>query len=225
MTVFLVNWKAFFNFDTAKEVLPNILEGIPYTLGLSLIGFLLGIFFGFFIALMKISKFRLLRYIANVYISLMRGTPMIVLLFLIYFGLPFSGIQLDAITSSIVCFTMMSSAYSGEIIRSGLLAIDKGQWDASYSLGLNTFQIFKKVIIPQALKICTPPLSNVLLDMVKGTSLTAMITVPEIFNKAKIVGGSHSDYMTAYITVALVYWIICTTYAICQVKLEQKINY
>lgn len=225
MILFLVNWQSFFNIETAKHVLPAVIEGIPYTLGLSFSGFLLGLCFGFFIALMKLSNLKIIKYIANIYISFMRGTPMVVLLFIIYFGLPFTGIQLDAVTSSIICFTMMSSAFSSEIIRSGLLAIDSGQWEAAYSLGLNKIQIFKCIILPQTLKICTPPLSNVLLDMVKGTSLTAMITVPEIFNKAKIVGGSYSDYMTAYIVAAFIYWIICTTYAIFQNYVENKLSY
>ena len=116
----------------------------------------------------------------------------------------------------------MSSAYISEIIRSSLQAVDKGQWEAAKSLGLRTPIIYRKIIIPQAFRIALPPLSNVLLDMVKSTSLTAMITVPEIFNKAKIVGGAKSDYMTVYICVALIYWVICSLYAIGQTRLEQR---
>lgn len=220
----MINWRAIFDLDLAIKAVPLILEGLPYTLGLSLAGFILGTLFGFFIALMKLSKRRMLRYIANTHTSFMRGTPLTVLLFLIYFGLPFVGIQLDAITSSIVAFTMMSSAYISEIIRSSLLAIDIGQWEAARSLALPTPTIYKKVIIPQATRISIPPLSNVLLDMVKSTAITAMITVPDMFNKAKIVGGSHSDYMTVYITVAFLYWVICTAYAICQNIVEKKLS-
>lgn len=216
-----MNWQAIFNLETASYAFPKILSGLPFTLGLSLIGFTIGTILGFFVALLRMSKIKPLRWLAATHISFMRGTPLMVLLFLVYFGLPFTGIQLDAVVASILCFSMMSSAYISEIIRSALLAIDAGQWDASRSLGLNTVQIFKKVIIPQATKICVPPLSNVLLDMVKSTSLTAMITVPEIFNMAKDAGGAQSDYMTVYIMVAIIYWIICTCYAIGQVKLEK----
>ncbi len=169
---------------------------------------------------MRMSKFGPLRWLAMVHISLMRGIPLMVLLFFIYFGLPFMGLQLDAITASIIAFTSMSSAYISEIIRASLSAIDKGQWEAARSLGLRTNVIYRKIIIPQAFRIALPPLSNVLLDMVKSTSLTAMITVPEIFNKAKIVGGAKSDYMTVYICVALIYWVICTLYAFGQLQLE-----
>lgn len=218
-----INWQAIFNINIAKEAIPQILEGLPYTLSLSLIGFALGTFCGFFVALMRMSNFRPIRWLAMAHISLMRGVPLMVLLFFIYFGLPFMGIQLDAITASIIAFTSMSSAYISEIIRSSLFAIDKGQWEAARSLGLRTNVIYRKVIIPQAFRIALPPLSNVLLDMVKSTSLTAMITVPEIFNKAKIVGGAKSDYMTVYICVALIYWGICGLYAVGQVWLENRL--
>lgn len=223
--IHFINWRAFFNLNMAQEALPIILEGLPYTLMLSLIIFLLSILFGFFIALMRLSTFKPFHYIANIHISLMRGTPLMVLLFIVYFGLPFTGIQLDAISASILAFTMMSSAYTSEIIRAALSAIDKGQWEAAKSLGLPTAKVFTHVIIPQAIRISLPPLSNVLLDIIKSTSLTAAITVPEIFNKAKIVGGTHSDYMTAYITVAFVYWVICTLYAFGQAKLEKYLTY
>ena len=218
-----INWQAVFNAEIAWEAIPQILEGLPYTLSLSLIGFALGIFCGFFVALLRMSKITPLRWLAMLHISLMRGIPLMVLLFFIYFGLPFMGIQLDAISASIIAFTSMSSAYISEIIRASLSAIDKGQWEAAKSLGLRTNVIYRKIIIPQAFRIALPPLSNVLLDMVKSTSLTAMITVPEIFNKAKIVGGAKSDYMTVYICVALIYWFICTLYAVGQVHLEKRL--
>lgn len=218
-----INWDAIFDPNLAAEAIPLILEGLPYTLSLSLIGFALGTFLGFFVALLRMSKLAPLRWLAMTHISLMRGIPLMVLLFFIYFGLPFMGLQLDAISASIIAFTSMSSAYISEIIRASLSAIDRGQWEAARSLGLRTNVIYRKIIIPQAFRIALAPLSNVLLDMVKSTSLTAMITVPEIFNKAKIVGGAKSDYMTVYICVALIYWVICTLYAVGQVHLEKSL--
>lgn len=218
-----IHWQAVFDPRLALEALPVILEGLPYTLALSLLGFLLGTFLGFFVALLRMSNFGPFRWLAMWHTSLMRGIPLMVLLFFIYFGLPFMGIQLDAISSTILAFTSMSSAYISEIIRASLQAVDKGQWEAAKSLGLPTPVIYRKIIIPQAFRIALPPLSNVLLDMVKSTSLTAMITVPEIFNKAKIVGGAKSDYMTVYICVALIYWVICSLYAFGQTKLEKNL--
>lgn len=219
-----MNWQVIFNPQLALEAIPTILEGLPYTLALSLIGFSLGTVLGFFIALARLSKLAPLRWLAMWHISLMRGVPLMVLLFFIYFGLPFAGIELDAITSSILSFTLMSSAYISEIIRSSLLAVDGGQWEAARSLGLPVPTIYRRIIIPQAFRIAIPPLSNVLLDMVKGTAITAMITVPEMFQKAKIIGGAKSDYMTVYICVALIYWVICSLYALGQVKLEERLH-
>lgn len=218
-----INWRGMFNPEIAGEAIPKILEGLPLTLFLSLVGFVLGTGLGFFVALARQSKIAPLRYLAIAHMSLMRGIPMMVFLFFIYFGLPFIGIQFDAITSSILAFSIMSSAYIAEIIRSALLAVDKGQWEAARSLGLPTPIIYRRVIIPQAFRIAVPPLSNVLLDMVKSTAITAMITVPEMFQKAKIVGGAKSDYMTVYICVALIYWAICTLYAAGQTQLEKRL--
>lgn len=220
-----INWQALFNLDLAIEAIPVILEGLPYTLALSLIGFFLGTILGFFVALCRMSHLWPLRWLAASHVSLMRGIPLMVLLFFIYFGLPFMGIELDAIAATIIAFTFMSSAYISEIIRSSLAAVDNGQWESARSLGLRTPIIYRKVIIPQAIRIALPPLSNVLLDMVKSTALTAMITVPEMFNKAKIIGGAKSDYMTVYIVVALMYWVICTLYAIGQDKMEKHLAF
>ncbi|WP_341931535.1 amino acid ABC transporter permease [Streptococcus pluranimalium] len=220
-----INWQALFNLDLAIEAVPVILEGLPYTLALSLIGFFLGTILGFFVALCRMSNLWPLRWLAASHVSLMRGIPLMVLLFFIYFGLPFMGIELDAIAATIIAFTFMSSAYISEIIRSSLAAVDNGQWEAARSLGLRTPIIYRKVIIPQAIRIALPPLSNVLLDMVKSTALTAMITVPEMFNKAKIIGGAKSDYMTVYIVVALMYWVICTLYAIGQDRMEKHLAF
>ena len=141
---------------------------------------------------------------------------------MLYFGLPYLGIQLSAIVCSILCFSIASSAYISEIVRSSLLAVDGGQAEAAISLGLPYHLVLSKVLLPQAFRIAVPPLSNVLLDLIKGTSLTAMITVPDIFQNAKIVGGREFDYMTMYILVALIYWGICIVFEKFQAILEGK---
>ena len=124
--------------------------------------------------------------------------------------------------AAIIGFSLSSSAYIAEILRSALISVDKGQWEAAYALGLKWAVVMRKIIVPQAMRIAVPPLSNVLLDLIKGTALAAMITVPEIFQQAKIVGGREFDYMTMYILVALVYWAICSLFALFQNYLEKK---
>ncbi|MFZ2848429.1 MAG: amino acid ABC transporter permease, partial [Trichococcus flocculiformis] len=201
-----IQWQYIFNPELALDSLPYVLKGMGYTLGIALTSMLNGTLLGFVLAMLQLAKLKPLRWLARLYISFMRGTPTLVILFLLYFGFPFIGIQFTAVTAAIIGFSMSSAAYSAEIIRSSLNSVNHGQWEAAYALGLKWSFIMRKVIVPQAMRIAIPPMSNVLLDLIKGSSLAAMITVPEMFQNAKIVGGREFDYMTMYILVALIYW-------------------
>lgn len=213
-----------FNPKLALDSLWFVLSGLQYTLGIAVVSFFFGTVLGFALVLMKRSSWKILHYIANFHVSFMRGTPTLVFLFLLYFGLPYLKIQLPALVCAILCFSIASSAYICEVLRSSIDAIDSGQWEAATSLGLSYSMTLKRVIIPQAFRIALPPLSNVLLDMIKGTSLAAMITVPDMFQNAKIVGGRELDYMTMYILVALLYWVICLIFEQGQRVLEKKLS-
>ncbi|MGP6139844.1 amino acid ABC transporter permease [Jeotgalibaca sp. A127] len=222
MNVSDIKWEYIFNIELAIENFGYVLSGIGYTLLISAVGFALGLIWGFILSLMRISQVTLLNKFAAIYISFMRGTPTLVLLFLLYFGFPFIGVYFDAVPAAILGFTLSSAAYIAEIIRSALNAINHGQWEAGMSLGLPRQKVLWRIIVPQALRIAVPPLSNVILDLVKSSSLAAMITVPDIFQNAKIVGGRENDYMTMYIMVALIYWGICSGYEVLQRKLEKQ---
>lgn len=217
-----IQWSYIFDPILALNSLPYVLKGLGYTLGISVTSMVLGMLLGFLLAVMRISSIKLVDILARIYISFMRGTPLLVLLFILYFGFPFIGIQFSAVNAAIIGFSLSSSAYIAEILRSALNSVDKGQWEAAYALGLKWSVVMRKIIVPQAMRIAVPPLSNVLLDLIKGTALAAMITVPEIFQQAKIVGGREFDYMTMYILVALVYWAICSLFALFQHYLERK---
>lgn len=217
-----IKWEYIFNIRLAVENFGYVVSGIGYTLLISAVGFLLGLVLGFLLSLMRISSIKLVSRFAKLYISFMRGTPTLVLLFILYFGFPFIGIYFQAVVAAIIGFSLSSAAYIAEIIRSALNAIDQGQWEAGMSLGLSRRKVLWRIIVPQALRIAVPPLSNVVLDLVKSSSLAAMITVPDIFQKAKIVGGRENDYMTVYIMVALIYWAICSLYEVLQAKLEKE---
>jgi len=219
-----IQWQYIFNPTLALDSIPFVLKGMGYTLGISLTSMIIGTILGFFLALMRMSPFKPLQWLARIYISFMRGTPTLVFLFLLYFGFPFIGIQFTAVTSAVIGFSLSSAAYSSEIIRSALSSVNHGQWEAAYALGLKWSFIMKKVIVPQALRIAIPPMSNVLLDLIKGSSLAAMITVPEMFQNAKIVGGREFDYMTMYILVALIYWAVCSAFTVFQNHLEKKVS-
>ncbi|SEK97039.1 amino acid ABC transporter membrane protein, PAAT family [Carnobacterium iners] len=217
-----IQWQYIFDPVLAWNSLPYVLKGLGYTLGISVTSMTIGLAIGFLLAIMRMSERKLASIIARIYISFMRGTPLLVLLFILYFGFPFIGIQFSAVNAAIIGFSLSSSAYIAEILRSALISVDKGQWEAAYALGLKWPVVMRKIIIPQAMRIAVPPLSNVLLDLIKGTALAAMITVPEIFQQAKIVGGREFDYMTMYILVALVYWAICSIFALFQDVLEKR---
>ena len=220
-----IQWQYIFDLPLAIESFPYIFQGIWYTLLISFVGMGVGLIIGFFLALGRTSKLAIFRWPTKIYISFMRGIPMLVFLFLLYFGLPVIGIKFSAITAALIGFSLHSAAYMAEIIRSALAAVNKGQWEAATALGLTYWQTMRSIILPQATRVALPPLSNVLLDLIKASSLAAMITVPDLFQRAKIVGGREFDYMTMYILVAFIYWGICSLVALWQSDLEKRFQY
>ena len=217
-----IQWQYLFNPSLAIESLPYVLEGLWNTLFISFISMAFGLALGLFLALGRSSSNWLLRMPSSLYISFMRGVPILVILFILYFGFPVIGIEFTALQAAVIGFSLNSAAYIAEINRSAINAVDRGHWEASTSLGLSYWQTLRGIILPQAVRIALPPLSNVMLDLIKASSLAAMITVPEIFQHAKIVGGRELDYMTMYILIALIYWAICSVVSILQRYLEKR---
>lgn len=217
-----IQWEYLFNLKLAIKSFPYVLQGIGYTMLLSFVSMILGLIIGFFLALARTSKYQLLRWLSRIYISFMRGVPILVVLFILYYGFPIIGIEFTAVTAAIIGFTLNSAAFMAEIWRSSISSVGKGQWEAAASLGFTYWQTMRRIILPQSIRIAIAPLFNVFLDLIKGTSLAAMITVPEMFQKAKIVGGREFDYMTMYILVALIYWALCTLIFFIQDFMEKK---
>lgn len=201
------------------ESIPYVLQGLPFTFFISLAGFTIGNLLAIALVLLSERSFWLVRQLIRLYISFLRGVPALVLLFILYFGLP---IQLDAVVASVICFSMMSSAFLAEIYRGAISGVDKGQRDAAYALGLSYWPVMRKVILPQAFRTSIPALGNVAMDMLKGTSLVAMITVPDIFQRAKIIGGREFDFMSMYLLVAILYWLLCLAIGWVQKRLERR---
>ncbi|MGT2932795.1 amino acid ABC transporter permease [Streptococcus catagoni] len=202
-----------------------VIEGLPYTLGIALLSFVIGLFLGLLLTLIRRLNKKFSSFLVKLYVSMMRGVPMIVVLFVLYFGLPYYGIQLPALLCALIGFSLVSAAYISEVFRASIDAIDIGQWEAAKSLGLPYSSIIRKIILPQAVRIAVPPLGNVIIDMVKSSSLAAMITVPDIFQKAKIVGSREWDYMSMYVLVALIYWMLTFLLEKYQAYLEKKLLY
>ena len=147
---------------------------------------------------------------------------MLVFLFILYFGLPVVGIKLTALVAACLGFGLNSAAYIAEIDRSSLNSIDVGQWESAKALNLTYWQTLRKIILPQAMRIAIPPLTNVFMDIVKATSLAAVITVPELFQKTQIIAGREFDAMTMYVLVALIYWPVCILISLVQDRLEKR---
>lgn len=219
-----IQWENLFDVQLAKESAPFILQGLWATIWISIVTMILGLVLGLITAMGRMSKFWFFRFPARIYISIIRGTPLLVQLFILYFGLPVIGITLHAITAAIIGLTLNIGAYSAETIRGAILSIPRGQWEAATSLNMSYWQTMRRVIIPQATRVALPSLANSFLSLVKDTSLLSVITVPEMLYHAKIVGGRSYDYMTVYLLVALFYWVICTILNVFQDYLEKRFN-
>jgi cystine transport system permease protein len=175
-------------------------------------------------ALMRLSKHKLLQKIAETYIWIFRGTPLLVQLFIVFFGLPSMGIRLDAISSAIIAFSLNVGAYCAETIRSAIIAINKGQWEAAYSIGMTKRQALWRIITPQALSIALPPLSNSFISLVKDTSLAANITIAEMFMTTQRIAARTYEPMLLYCIVAVFYLAFSTILTSIQGKMERYLS-
>jgi len=211
-------------YDLFMRSLPLLQQAIQVTLGLSLAAFILGSTVGMGIALLRNSRVRLLRVFAFSYVSIFRGTPLLVQILLIYFGLPHFGIVLSPIPSALLALTLFSAAYLSENFRSGISAVDRGQWEASASMGMGYWTALRRIILPQALRIALPPLGSRLIALVKDTSLASTITVVELTRVAEQMGAATFRYMEMFLMVGLMYWVINQVLTVLQTYLEGRLT-
>jgi L-cystine transport system permease protein len=227
----LFDWKYIFT------SIPQILRYAPVTLLIATIAMLVGLFIGLFTALIKIYKVPVLKQIAAVYVSFVRGTPLLVQMYLSYYGIPkvlsymnynfgwnvnVSGIP--AIYFVYITFSINVGAYLSETIRSAILAIDKGQLEAAYSVGMSRFQGMYRIVFPQAIVVALPNFGNTFISLLKDTSLAFIIAVVEILGSAKIIGARSLMFFEVYIASALIYWMICLAVERGVIVLEHKVR-
>lgn len=203
---------------------PMLYAGLTFTIPLTLISFILGLSLGFIAALARLYGPEPLKKIVRFYVWLIRGTPLLVQLFLIFYALPSAGITLDAFPAAIIGFTLNIGAYTSEVIRATLLSVPKGQWEAAHSIGMSWGQALRRVIIPQAARIAVPPLSNTFISLVKDTSLASVITVPELFLAAQRIAAVTYQPLILYTEAAIVYLIISSVLSSLQTRLEKKLE-
>ncbi|CAM4008474.1 cystine ABC transporter permease [Rahnella bruchi] len=203
---------------------PFLLKGTLFTLQLSLGGMVFGLILGFILALMRLSHFWPLSWISRFYVSVFRGTPLIAQLFMIYYGLPQFGIELDPIPAAMIGLSLNTAAYTSETLRAAISSIEKGQWEAAASIGMNPWQTLRRVILPQAARTALPPLGNSFIGLVKDTSLAATIQVPELFRQAQLVTSRTLEVFTMYLAASIIYWVLATVLSFLQNRLEDRVN-
>ncbi len=211
-------------YELFVRALPLLKDALLMTLLLSAASFILGCVLGLFITLARISSWRVLRYLAFAYVSIFRGTPLLVQLLLIYFGLPRIGIVLEPVPSAIIALTLFSASYLSENFRSGINAVDKGQWEAALSMGMGYWKMMQRVILPQGLVIAIPTVGSRLIALVKDTSLASAVTVVELTRVADQVGAATFRYMEMFLMVGAVYWVINQILTILQTYLEDRFS-
>ncbi|QIG45842.1 ABC transporter substrate-binding protein/permease [Nocardioides anomalus] len=207
--------------DTAWPMAKGLLA---YTIPLTAVSFALGLVIALLVALARISSNRLLQVPARIYISAVRGTPLLVQLFIIFYGLPQLGLKIPSVPSAIIALSLNVGGYAAEIIRASILSVPRGQYEAATTIGMHYPQLMRRIVLPQATRIAVPPLSNTLLSLIKDTSLTAVILVPELFKRAQDAAASSGDFFWLYVFAALFYWVVCFLVSLVQDPLERRLG-
>lgn len=203
---------------------PLLKAGIQFTVPLTLESFILGLVLALITALARISNVKPFVLLARFYVWIVRGTPLLVQLFIIFYGLPAVGITMEPLPAAIIGFTLSVGAYNSEIIRAAILSIPKGQWEAAFSIGMTNTQVIRRIVLPQAVRVSVPPLSNSFISLVKDTSLAASITLTEMFQVAQRITASTYEPLWLYSEAAFIYLIFCTVLSSIQNKIELKVE-
>ncbi|MEX6507149.1 amino acid ABC transporter permease [Jiella sp. M17.18] len=201
---------------------PLLRAGLILTVPLAILSFVLGLGAGLLTAVVRLFAPKPLAAIAGFYVWIIRGTPLLVQLFVIFYGLPSAGILIDAFPAALIGFTLNVGAYTSEVIRAALTSISKGQWEAAYSIGMTTRQAMLRTILPQATRVAVPPLGNTFISLVKDTSLAAAITVPELFQQAQRIVAVTYEPLILYIEAALIYLVFSSVLTALQTRLETQ---
>ncbi|WP_028596389.1 amino acid ABC transporter permease [Paenibacillus assamensis] len=200
---------------------PLLKAGLLFAIPLTLISFAIGLVLALLTALARLSSIKPLVWLARFYVWIIRGTPLLVQLFIIFYGLPSLGITIGAFPAAIIGFSLSVGAYNAEVMRAAIQSIPKGQWEAAESLGMTRSQILRRIILPQAARVSVPPLSNSFISLVKDTSLAATITVTEMFQRAQQIAAVTYEHMLIYCEVALIYLFFSTILSALQARVEK----
>ena len=201
-----------------------LLPGLEMTVPLTVISFSLGLVIALVTALVQVANVKGLKELARFYVWIFRGTPMLVQLYVVFYGLPKVGLILEAFPAAVVVFSLNTGAYASETIRAAILSVPVGQMEAGYCSGMTYMQTMCRIILPQAMRTAFPPLSNSLIGLVKDTSLASNITVTEMFLTAQRIASRTYEPFWMYLEVGFIYLIFCTALTYLQRWLEKKLE-
>ena len=196
---------ALFDFRGSVEYLPDLFYGAVVSVELTFCVMVIGLVAGLIIALMRISRSRLLRILSTTYVECIRGTPCLLQLFYIYFVLPAFGIRFDPFMAGVTGLAVNYSAYLSEVYRAGILAVPRGQLEASQALGMSRRLMMRLIILPQAIRVVVPPLGNYFISLFKDTSLVSIVTVKELMFTGQIIAATNFQYFTIFTIIGIIY--------------------
>ncbi|MDV7353243.1 amino acid ABC transporter permease [Rhodococcus sp. NPDC019627] len=203
---------------------PMLKATLTMTIPLTLVSFTIGLVIALLVALARISSITPLSIAARFYISIIRGTPLLVQLFIVFYALPQFGVTLEPFPAAVIAFSLNVGGYAAEVIRSAILSIPKGQWEAAQTIGMGYTTTLQRIVLPQAARVAVPPLSNTLISLVKDTSLASTILVTELFRVAQLAAAPTFDFFALYGVAALYYWAICIVLSAVQGRLEARLD-
>jgi His/Glu/Gln/Arg/opine family amino acid ABC transporter permease subunit len=203
---------------------PLAKAAISKTIPLTVISFVIGLVIALAVALARLSSNVVLTNVARFYISVIRGTPLLVQLFIVFYALPELGVRIAPFPAAVIAFSLNVGGYAAEIIRSAIQSIPKGQWEAAQTIGLNYVGALRRIVLPQATRVAVPPLSNTLISLVKDTSLASTILVTELLRQAQIIAAPTFEFFALYGTAAVYYWVICLVLSFGQGRIEHRLE-
>lgn len=204
--------------------LPFLLKGAYYTLLITVVSMFFGLIIGLITAIARLKGNRFFRAIARVYVSIIRGTPPLVQIVIVYYGLVDYGIELGALTAAYIALSINIGAYVSEAFRGAIQAVPNGQTEAALATGMTGAQAIRRIVIPQAIRIAIPPLGNTFVGMLKETSLVSVIAVTELLRSAQLLVAQYYVYMPFYLSIAVMYWVMSTIFTFILNIIEKRLS-
>jgi cystine transport system permease protein len=201
-----------------------LLKGAYYTLQITLVSMFFGVIIGVVVALARLKGNLPIRWAARAYVSVIRGTPALVQIVIVYYGLADYGITLGPLTAAYIALSVNVGAYLSETFRGAILAIPKGQTEAAYATGMTTWQALRRIVFPQAARVAIAPMGNTFIGMLKETSLVSIITVTELLRSAQLLIAQYYVYMPFYLGIAAMYWVLSTVFSVILNDIERRMS-